>query len=455
MKTLHKALTSNLGWSAFGNGASTILRLLLKLALVRILLPDDFGLLSLFTAVTSFSGLFQNLGLQPAIINQTPAGDKHEQEWYTTGFTLQVLLSFSVAVLVYALRSPLGSFFNSTRMEAVATMIALSTCLSGISGLPSAILSKKLQFKTVVLIEVFALAAYCSLAILSTGALGGSIFAGDKAMGVIYSQIASQSLQTILLFFFLYRFMGWKPWIKINPRIAKKLSHFGAFVFSNQLLALALTQGDLAFLGRTQGLSEVGYYSMAMFIGTFVSTAVGGVVTRVVYPMYCNFRYDKQALQSIYQKSLSLSLSLVLPVAILTIFSSELLIKLFFPARWFVCVPLVAPLALGGFLRYWNMISCIGIEAEGISGTRTAASVKIIQVVALIPLMILGRLKLGTLGVAWATCISMGIGTLSTVTLVHKRFEMSALQLPKLFIRPALLGTLSVVLLSYLARRYI
>jgi O-antigen/teichoic acid export membrane protein len=436
-----------MGWSGLGNALGTLIRFVTKLALVRILNPADFGLLAIATLVTSVAGLLQGAGLQNSLINQAPKDRKSASRWFDTGLWFQMAITGVIALLVFVFAKPLANYYAYRDLVPILKATAVCILLAGLSLVPAAVLTRELRFKELVIGEQLSLIVYGVVGIV----LG---IRGYHLMSLMYAQAISQLVFALSYFYPCARLKLWVPSLSFDRKIVRGLLVLGGLVMVNQFLAVALTQGDNAFIGKIAGAEKLGIYSMAYFLGTFVCTTVGGIVTRVAYPVYCRNRENPEVLARIYHQMFSISLLAVVPATLAMMVYPEKIIATVLSEKWAACAPLVPTMAVCGFFRYWNMVACIGIESEGRRGALIAAIAKAVQGVVMFPLLYFFYLKTGMQGVAVAVTVAMAVGAAITVTVVHRQFKLQTLKIASAFALPALIGALALGGLSLVTSKH-
>ena len=141
--TLLEKMAHGAAWMVGARFAIKILGLLSTLILVRLLLPADFGLVALATALVAGLQLLKTFGFEVALIqdqNATPG--KYNAAW-------TVNLSFSVLIaVVLVLLAPFASeFYSDERLKLVLYALSFSMLLQGIENIGIVDFRKNLEFR--------------------------------------------------------------------------------------------------------------------------------------------------------------------------------------------------------------------------------------------------------------------------------------------------------------------
>ena len=68
--SLRRAAASAVRWKGVSTGVVEVLRLIRLVVLARLLTPEDFGLMAMLTVVIGFADVFDDLGINKAIIQR-------------------------------------------------------------------------------------------------------------------------------------------------------------------------------------------------------------------------------------------------------------------------------------------------------------------------------------------------------------------------------------------------
>src|SRR5687768_17564074 len=101
-----------LGWLTGAQGVRQLLQLGLRVLLVRLLAPEDFGLLAMVTVFSGFFLIFSDLGLGPALVQKKSVA----REELCTIFWLTAGIGCLLAVLTATLGPALAAFYRQPRI---------------------------------------------------------------------------------------------------------------------------------------------------------------------------------------------------------------------------------------------------------------------------------------------------------------------------------------------------
>lgn len=310
-----------------GQGVKFVLQFGSQVALARLLLPADFGLLAMVGPMVAAALLLTDLGLSTATI-QRPTISQSE---LSSLFWLNVLIGCGLAGTA-VLAAPLVAAFYATPavMPVMATM-AMALLLSSLAAQHMAILNRRMRFGAIAMIEV--------------GALGVGVVVGvGAALGGCgyWSLVAMQIANGAATLAMAWGFSRWRPSRPGIGRDALHLVRFGGTVTGYNLLGYLITNLDNILIGARFGAGPLGIYDRAyklMFQPLWQMTAPAA---RVAVPLLSRLADDAAEYRSAYLAMLRAILALTTPGILVAIFFAKPVIILLLGERWAASAPIFA-----------------------------------------------------------------------------------------------------------------
>jgi O-antigen/teichoic acid export membrane protein len=324
-------------WTAWGNGAMAVLKVVVLVLLTRLLSPADFGVVGAALIVVGFSLNFSQLGLGPALVQRPELEPRHISTAFfaTTGFGLLV------AGLVWLGAPLLADFFRMPQLVPVVRVLALMFPIGGISTVAENLVQRDLRFRLLANSDVLGYG-------LGYGVVGGVL--AVLGWGV-WALVAGQITQAVIRSAILLRTMP--P--RLTPRPTwvsfRELMEFGAGQSAARIGVLLANQADNLVVGRWLGAVELGLYSRAYQLMAVPTALLGNVLDTVLFPTMARVQDDPRRLSSAYLQGVA-ALSLVtLPVGVVAAVLAPDLVAVAFGSRWEALVPPFQVLALGMTFR--------------------------------------------------------------------------------------------------------
>lgn len=233
-------------WMVVWRFCTRALGLVSTFVLARILVPGDFGLLTMATAVAGMVDALSQVQLQDALVRT----HETDRALYNTAFTMQVARALLTGAIVAALAPAAVAWFEEPRLAQVLLVIALSSAIGGFENIGIIEFRRDLRFNVQFgllavprLCQVF-VAIAMALLLRSYWALliGTLVF---KTTGVVMS----------------YMLHPYRPGFTLGRW--RSLIGFSFWTWASSIALVIWARGDPFILGGLLGATSVGYYLIA------------------------------------------------------------------------------------------------------------------------------------------------------------------------------------------------
>ena len=167
------------GFVAIGSqGAKILLRMGSMVVMARLLVPEEFGIVGMVTAVTGILGMFIDLGLSSVTIQRSDI----TEEQISTLFWINMAVGATLGILSFAIAPVLVSFYREPRLFWVTAALGVGFVFNGASQQHNALLQRQMRFVALSVIEILTLLASIAVGIaMALGGFGYWALAGDVA----------------------------------------------------------------------------------------------------------------------------------------------------------------------------------------------------------------------------------------------------------------------------------
>jgi len=271
------------------------------IVLSRILTPADFGTIGIALLTYSTMEILTKTGFDEKLVQERELHDK----LISTTWVVNIIRGFLIMIILVLGSRTIESFFNQPKIAQVTNIIAIAAFVKGLTNTKLILFQKKLQFKTLFLIDIGRILidffASVTFAIYLKNAMA-------LALGYLFGTI------TYTLLSFTTK-IG-TPSFKFEYKTAMKMFKFGKWVWLASLLVFIITNGDDAFVGKFLGITALGLYQMAYKISTLVISDVTYVISKVSFPFYSLFQSNVKKLMKSYIHILKITAFIVTPLSL-------------------------------------------------------------------------------------------------------------------------------------------
>lgn len=311
------------------------LQLLSVVVLARLLAPEDFGLVAAVGPIVAFVALFQNLGLQQAVVQRLEIGEAELNRM----FWIMAAVGLACTAAVVLASPAVAWFYGDRRMQGIAIAAALPLLIGSMSGLPLSLLNRNLQFGRLAIADVAsALAGFAAAAAGVWHGLGyWSLLLGSAVSAAVSLGAA-------------WRWSRWRPG-RPDFRIDRDIMAFGANLTGFNLVNFFARNLDNVLIGKYSGAIELGYYDRAYKLLLFPIQNIVTPLSRVMIPLLARVQEDKPRFRELYLQTVWPLAFVTVPGVAALVMTSEQVVGILFGDNWLPIAPIFAWLGLAGLVQ--------------------------------------------------------------------------------------------------------
>jgi len=336
---MRKRVIVGAGFSVFAQTANYAIQTVGTIIMARLLLPEDFGLV---TMVVTFSLLLQNFGLngftEAVVQSQDLTQDQMSKLFWVN------LLIMSTLTVVFIAGSPLIVwFYKEPQLKRISMALAFTIVLGGLSTCHMALLNRNMRFKISSLIQVAA-------ALVSTGLGLAMAWGGYGYWSLVWRRLCLP-LTTALL---AWAFGRWLPGLpKRGAKIGRLLS-FGIKTYGNYLLTYVRNNLDRILIGKAFGKTPLGQYDRANQLSSLLPNQLTIGLAGVGVAALSRLRNEPKRYLSYFEKSLAILSFVGFPGSILLTLVGKDIIVFLLGKNWSTAGDIFVALgpAIGVFVIY-------------------------------------------------------------------------------------------------------
>lgn len=317
------------------------------LMVVRLLTPEDYGLMAKVAVVCAIAGAVAELGLEAAIVRWVDIARDDLRKIYG------VSLLFSIGItLVVAAAAPLFAYlFHEPRLTWPVACASLQIIISTIAIVPSGLWTRELNFRPLAKIEVVVGVVSITVTLL-LALLGMGVWAlvlGTLAGAVVRS--------TALLAF------GHRVWPLFSARGIGEHLKFGLTLVGNRVSYIALVQSDILIGSAFLSTTEIGRYSVALQLATLPMSKIMGTINQIMLPAIARQQEDLPRVRQSLLKSIGLISTITFPALWGISAVAPELVQVLFGQKWLAIVPaliilpLIVPIRMACTMLYTTSLA--------------------------------------------------------------------------------------------------
>jgi PST family polysaccharide transporter len=427
---LRERVISALKWNASGEIVFQGIRFVFAIALARLLSPHEIGLMAMLAVVVQFVAGNTDLGFEEALIQHRRVTEMHR----SSVFWALLVLGMVLAAIQLAVAPWLARFYGVAELAPLAAALAALYVLRVLGTVPSAMLARQLDFRTI-------LAWRCVAAIAAGTCAVTLAYSGFGALSLVVQLLLATGLESVLLL----AASGWRPHRELRLAALRELLGFSAYRPAARVLNYWGQRIDQLLVGKLLGSSALGVYAHAFRLARLPVIGVSRGLADVMFPSLAQIQEERARVRAAYLRATGAAALWSLPVALgLTISAEPLVVGIFGP-QWREAAPVLRLLGLGGFFQSLGVIAASLFLAQG----RADLVLRLTIVQRLTSLVaVVAGLRWGIIGVAIAQLVSSACNALTVLYFAGRLIDVGVRQTLRPLYRVLLAGlTMAVIVL--------
>jgi lipopolysaccharide exporter len=343
-------LLKNGFWTTYGALATKVLALISNLLLARILMPSEFGIMSVAYIFWAFVNLFTQGTLGAYIVYKGVENKKH----LDTTFTISLVIGCAIALVMLALSPIAAQFFNIPVLSWIIAVFSFNFILSSVQSVYAGVLRSRMQYKELANATLIA----SSIRVMSTlyAAISGlsywSFVLGDTSYWVVLTVLTHRSAK--------HSFK-----LKIDRSIRKEVISYSLGATGSSLGFYLNSNCDNFAIGKILGSTALGYYNFAYQLTLAFSTVLNQVMDQVGMTAYAKIKDPQQQKQVLLQVIEHTAFIAALIYALSFLILNPQVITIVFGAKWLPSCAVIPWLLILAYCRVLNspifsMLAAVG-----------------------------------------------------------------------------------------------
>lgn len=347
---LKSKVISSLIWKFLERIGTQGIQFIVSIILARLLLPSDYGVISMILVFLAIANVFVQNGFSTALIQKKDADDYD----FSSVFYVSLVIAVICYAIIYLIAPYVAQFYEMSEITSILRVISLTLFFGAINSVQNAKISRNMKFK-----KLF----FSSLgAIIVSGTIGISLaYLGYGAWALVWQQLSNAIATTIILWFT----SGWRPKLIFSMNKIKGLFSYGWKILCSSLIDTIYQNLYNLVIGKFYNSKTLGNYNKGEQFPKLIAVNVDGAISSVMLPAYSKEQDSKEKLKKMVRRSIVTSSLLVFPMMFGLAAVSENVVKILLTDKWLGCVPYMQLLCIVYALYPINTANLQAIKAVG------------------------------------------------------------------------------------------
>ncbi len=353
--SVRQKVASGFIWTGIEQLATKSLALILSFLLIRMLRPEEFGMLAIVTSFVLIAEVLVNSGLGIALVQKYSLTREDENSI----FFVNLILSLILYAILFLCAPAIGRFYQNDGLVPLVRVVSLCLILFSLCIVQEAQLLRKMAFKERFRINFTAL--------LISGVIGiGMAWHGFGVWALAIQQLTKTAVNTCGLWLLI----GWRPGLKCDFRSLWKMLKFGLNYMLATLLGKLCMSAYPLLIGKFFDGSQLGIFDRGKYYPQVIVGSVSDVFLRVMFPAFAKMQNDRAALRAMFSTAHRLIAFFIIPTSMVLAVTAPSFVPVVMGRQWIACVPLLQIFTLVCACIPLNMLCFHLVTSSGHSGQR-------------------------------------------------------------------------------------
>ena len=306
-------------WKVLEQFSAKGITMIVSIVLLRLLPPEDHGLIALTAIFTNLSDILIDGGFSTALIRKETVDDFD----YNAVFSISFLISTVLYVVLFFVSPFVADYYNAPMLAPVLRVMGLLFFIQSFNAVRNGIVNRTFQFKLLFI-------ANTTSSIIS-GVLGiVAAYTGFGVWSLVIQRLSQQAIMTLILVFKV----NWKIRWKLDLIRIKQMLSFSLGVVGSSLLNYVGGSIYSVVIGKRYSVTDLGYYDKGAQLPMQFSLYTFGAMSNVLLPTLASCQSDLERVKLILRKVVGMTSFLIIPMMVGMAFVSRELIVILFTDVW-------------------------------------------------------------------------------------------------------------------------
>lgn len=429
-----------LTWSASGELTMQSLRLVFRIALVRLLSPQDFGHMAMLMVIVSFLVGNSDLGFEEALVQRHDVTEVHR----SSVFWMMLLVALVLTAGQIAASPWIAEFYGVPELTSLALWLSALFALRAVGVVPRAIATRDLDLRLIASRQSVAIAVAGVCAVLLA-------WFGFGVASLAAEALVATALESLLLL----RASRWHPRRELRFAALRELAGFGVYRPVARTLTYWAGRVDQLLVGKLLGSHALGLYAPAFNLARAPVVTVSRVIVGVLFPSFSLLREDPARIPVVYLRTCGAIALATVPMCMGLCAAARPFVLGVLGPQWHDAIPLVRILSLMGMFQSFSVFATALYLAQGRSDLllRLTVAQRTSTVVAIVV-----ALRWGLVGIAIAQMVGAAVNAVPTLyfagRLIGVPLRTVVAQLWRVFVSGGLMAALVLAIDQWAASRW-
>lgn len=322
-------------------GASLVVQILLA----RILLPEDYSVVSIVSIFFAFCNVLITGGLNTALIQKKDA----DVDDYSTVFHISMIMAMVLYIVMFFAAPWMAGIYEEKLLVPIVRIMSLTFFINAFASLLSAYVSNNLQFKNFFFSTIIGtfVSAFVGITMAKNG-FGAWALVGQQMI---------KSLCNVVVLYFTTK-------LKIVLRVSwvrlKQLFGYGSKIFVASVISVFYDQINPLIIGLKFSSADLAYYTKGQSFPGLLNSSISDTLSAVLFPVISKLQDSKEDVLNVTRRYIKVASYIIFPIMLGFFSVAEGFVSMILTDKW---LPAVAYIRIFSFAYMLNIIQTGNLQA--------------------------------------------------------------------------------------------
>lgn len=353
MSYSRKVLIGSTIWKLLERFSSQIVSFVVSIVLARILVPEDYGIITILLIFIHLANVIVDGGLNTALIQKKDADN--------VDFSSILYVSMVIATILYFVlffTSPLvAKFYGNEKLVPLLRVLSISLFFNSFNAIQRAYVSKHMLFR-----KLF----YSSLGAVVLSGVCGIVLAnkGYGAWALVWQQLVSNIATSSIMWLTI----KWRPEKVFSLASFKGLFNYGWKIFCTNIIIALYDNIRSLIIGKVYSPASLAYFDRGKSLPALFMDNINTSIRTVLFPALSSEQDDRTRVKQMMRRSMKLNCYVTFPLLVGLFVVAESLVLVLLTDKWLDAVPFIRIFCIAYLLMPVQQSNIEVIKALGYSG---------------------------------------------------------------------------------------
>ncbi len=341
-------------WKGLERISSQVVSTVVSIVLARILMPEDYSVVSIVAIFFAFCNIFISGGLNSALIQKK---DSDALDYSTVLFS-NLFLAGALYIIMFFTAPLIASAYSKPILTPVIRVMAITFFINGYKSVLTAKISSDLKFK-----KFF----YSTIGATIVSAVIGIVMAlkGFGAWALVAQQMTAAFIGTLILTFSARL----KLPFKFSGKRFKTLFSYGGKLFLASIITVAYNETRPLIVGikYPNGGEELAYYKKGETFPSLLNTITSNTLAATLFPAMSKVQDSKERILGIMRRYFKTGSFIIFPLMLGFLAVADNFVRVVLTEKWIFSVPYIQVFCIVYMLDLIQIGNIQAIQSMGYS----------------------------------------------------------------------------------------